>query len=371
MDLTLTTEDQRRLTNSLRTLVSPLEHGTLDEWRHRCCESLRDLLDGDIAIFQLAETGEHAMYSSEIAEETLVTYPRWMKEVSGALSARLEDLVRRQTALGVWSRREFWGPDLKAYYKTAYYNEFVVPVRGFDSVGMAVAAGRPGVLASLFLAHDRPNGRKFGARGVRLLELLRPAFQAGVHAYATVHGERKRLLETIDQLREPLLLFDARGRTLHRNAAARRLLEEEPERVSLLAKVQQVAGSLLEGTRSAVLGRELLEYHPPAFTFSGGLNRYDVSLSLLDTHGFEDEDLILVSVVRASEEAPSLEALQRGFGLTIQEARVARLLWGRRTNREVAEALSISPHTARHHTERVLSKMGVASRNDVRGALDA
>jgi DNA-binding CsgD family transcriptional regulator len=36
---------------------------------------------------------------------------------------------------------------------------------------------------------------------------------------------------------------------------------------------------------------------------------------------------------------------------------------------EISQELFISPHTARHHTERVLTKLGVHARTDVRTAL--
>ena len=55
--------------------------------------------------------------------------------------------------------------------------------------------------------------------------------------------------------------------------------------------------------------------------------------------------------------------------LTRREQQVARLLAHRASNQEIAAALGISPHTARHHTERVLSKLGVQSRSDVRARL--
>ena len=50
------------------------------------------------------------------------------------------------------------------------------------------------------------------------------------------------------------------------------------------------------------------------------------------------------------------------FGLTSREADVALLLAERVSNAEVAKRLRLSPHTARHHTERVLAKLGVTSR---------
>jgi DNA-binding CsgD family transcriptional regulator len=48
--------------------------------------------------------------------------------------------------------------------------------------------------------------------------------------------------------------------------------------------------------------------------------------------------------------------------LTPREREVAALLTLRRTNGEIAVALGVSAHTARHHTESVLRKCGVSSR---------
>lgn len=54
--------------------------------------------------------------------------------------------------------------------------------------------------------------------------------------------------------------------------------------------------------------------------------------------------------------------LEDRFGLTPREAEVAALLAEGRSNGEVARRLGISPHTARHHTQRVLGKLGAHSR---------
>ena len=78
--------------------------------------------------------------------------------------------------------------------------------------------------------------------------------------------------------------------------------------------------------------------------------------------------LVLVFVEPRAE--PEEEnAWRHAFRLTIKEARVAVLLAEGCTNEEVAAELSISPHTARHHTERVLAKLGVTSRREVRRVL--
>jgi DNA-binding CsgD family transcriptional regulator len=54
--------------------------------------------------------------------------------------------------------------------------------------------------------------------------------------------------------------------------------------------------------------------------------------------------------------------LQSGYRMTAREAEVAMLLAEGCSNSTVARRLGISPHTARHHTQRVLIKLGVHSR---------
>jgi DNA-binding NarL/FixJ family response regulator len=61
--------------------------------------------------------------------------------------------------------------------------------------------------------------------------------------------------------------------------------------------------------------------------------------------------------------APARSAyVQMQFGLTARETEVAMLLAEGRSNVAIAGTLNISTHTARHHTQRVLSKLKVHSR---------
>ena len=62
------------------------------------------------------------------------------------------------------------------------------------------------------------------------------------------------------------------------------------------------------------------------------------------------------------DELPAASAFQLKYGLTMREMQVAMLLAEGRSNDEVAAALKVSPHTARHHTQHVLAKLGVHSR---------
>jgi DNA-binding CsgD family transcriptional regulator len=52
--------------------------------------------------------------------------------------------------------------------------------------------------------------------------------------------------------------------------------------------------------------------------------------------------------------------------LTPREQQIVVLLASRATNKEIAATLGISAHTARHHTQSVLQKLGLKSRGEVR-----
>jgi DNA-binding response OmpR family regulator len=56
------------------------------------------------------------------------------------------------------------------------------------------------------------------------------------------------------------------------------------------------------------------------------------------------------------------ETLRDRYGLTDRQIEIARLLGQGYSNAEIAEALDISPFTARNHTEQVLGKLGASTR---------
>jgi DNA-binding CsgD family transcriptional regulator len=56
-------------------------------------------------------------------------------------------------------------------------------------------------------------------------------------------------------------------------------------------------------------------------------------------------------------------ALAEQYGLTRRELEVCLLLAEGRSNREIAQLVKVSTHTARHHTQHVLAKLGVRSRS--------
>jgi DNA-binding CsgD family transcriptional regulator len=72
-----------------------------------------------------------------------------------------------------------------------------------------------------------------------------------------------------------------------------------------------------------------------------------------------------VTVRLAHDEETATPLTLARFGLTRREAQITRLLARRATNREIADQLDVSPHTVRHHVERIFAKLGVSSRRSI------
>lgn len=79
--------------------------------------------------------------------------------------------------------------------------------------------------------------------------------------------------------------------------------------------------------------------------------------------------VVVVTIERRPAGHPSYEQLRSAYGLTAVESRVAALLAERMSNREIAQILGVTEHTARRHTEHVLRKLGVNRRTAVRREL--
>ena len=76
----------------------------------------------------------------------------------------------------------------------------------------------------------------------------------------------------------------------------------------------------------------------------------------------KDPAVVYAALRRFALASAPADLLGARYQLTPRETEVARLLAVGKSNAEIAAALSISEHTARRHTEQVLSKLGVRSR---------
>lgn len=166
-----------------------------------------------------------------------------------------------------------------------------------------------------------------------------------------------QIKQLIDALPHPTSLFDTASRTLYVNKRLVAMLKQDPNSQAVLDMLRE-AGRECAGRRS--------EYVMQTSTVAG---RYRARASFLNFELIGAGETVLISVEALAESMPSTARLRTHHGLTEQESRVALLLAKRSTTEEIAEQLRISKNTVRRHIERVLAKLGVSTRTDVRDRL--
>ncbi len=185
-------------------------------------------------------------------------------------------------------------------------------------------------------------------------------------------GDDRLFLPILNAVPMGLILLDCAERPLHVNARAIQLLNNPCDGQQIRQEIHSFAGALLH----------LIRQHPPT---TNGADVQELMVRELRTatgmyrlHGSYigpisqgREGIMLIAIETVLAETISTEAVRRWFGLTRKEAQVALLLVQRKSTSEIAEALHISPHTARHHVRRVLAKLGVHSRRAVASVLEA
>ena len=153
---------------------------------------------------------------------------------------------------------------------------------------------------------------------------------------------------------EALALFSVDGRLLRETAAARCLFHDVPTlqaQLKQLLRLQLKPGSTTTG--QLITGRE----------------RFVVRLTFIDADLLGTEPSVLIAVERAADHELEVALLRDRFGFTKRQAEVALLIMARRSNLEIADHFRISRHTARHHVQAVLTKLGVKSRSKARQIL--
>lgn len=159
-----------------------------------------------------------------------------------------------------------------------------------------------------------------------------------------------------------MLVCDAQGQVLHVNAALQRLLQADPEGARVRAEALALARAL--GATALTASRRRGEPHGECSLreVRASAGRYRLYGSYAGSDLLGAQAGVLVTVDRLTPQLPSERSLHERFGLSAKEAQVAVLLAGGQSNKAIAATLSISSHTARHHTERVLQKLGATSR---------
>jgi DNA-binding CsgD family transcriptional regulator len=163
----------------------------------------------------------------------------------------------------------------------------------------------------------------------------------------------RELLAVLDAGGVAAAVLDARGTVRFASRSAAGLLGDASG-----------AAPAWSAVRAAVAGAtaQAAEGEPPRTCEIGiGGESYRLAFTVLAADAADVAPSTVVVIVRAAGAAPAAPPLARAR-LSGRQAQVADLLARGLTNTDIAAALRISPHTARHHTEHVFEKLGLRTR---------
>lgn len=176
------------------------------------------------------------------------------------------------------------------------------------------------------------------------------------------------LLQVVDTVGRPLAVYGARGAVLHRSRALAQILVTEPGREALMHSAHDLAWGVLE--RATVFGARAEWRAAPALTLCPHRRTYTLTPFTVPAGIFSPSLCAIVVIDRATSRLRSVDMGDLScFGFTRRQEQVARLLLAYYSAPEIAEALTISPHTARHHVEQVYRKARVSGRHELRARI--
>ena len=356
----LNPRDHNALHAAFAVLLSPLDSVDVESWRGEVGSFLSELVGADRSAFQLDVPGIPLLYSEDYPQAMLDAY------IGHYQSIDLGRMRREQLGLEVWNRWRLHGARLRQFWESEIHQDFLAPNRIFDSMGLTVPVRGASHMATVFFHREKSGTAEFGERGVSILDLLLPAFKAGVRDLVRYAHQRESLASHLDSLSEGIRICDLAGHTVHQNPAFTSAVGGERMPHELEAAICDIVQSLIAFTRekpgssSALAGKRLTrEVHTLATS-------YEVRGSFLGRELLGAELRIVISLTRlASQTTFSDAALQALYGLTCRELEIARRLACGQSTKELAHACGISLHTARRHTEKIFHKLGVRNRSQV------
>ncbi len=352
MSLTLRSRDVAQLQAALETILTPIAHSSPEDWGRAVMRDVKELLHADQAFFALPfDASVHVTGDGERTQEAGRQYEAEYWQADVVIGQR-----RKALGLEVHHQDQLYKPG--EIETDTLFNEWCVPNKLFDTLGMAVDVSGGPIPAGVNVYHDRPDSRAFGERGQALMSLLLPAFRASVRSYGVLSQLRGSFSLLVDRIPSGVSVLDGGGDVLHENPSLGQIYNAEPERERLRAAVQRVGRAVFStDTPGGASGFE--QIHTATKSYEIRASRFAALPPIDRAAGMVMVDARCPDQVKRRAAAAQV---RKEFGLTKREAEVALLLAGRLSAAEIATALGVSVHTARHHTERVFAKTGVSRR---------
>jgi DNA-binding CsgD family transcriptional regulator len=336
--------------------VFPLPPANFDTWQSTVAAS----------ISKLAEADETTFY--------VPTQPRSPSEHSGAgLPPQLawiddgDDVWHRMVAMGAFRADSlFRAITPKSVRRNRVFASLHHLLADVACVAISLRE-RPSrhEVALLILSRHHTAHSHFKRREIESLRCVLPLLQAGMVAQLELLRQERRAMATIDLIGASVFVSDLRQQNRHFTPALAQMLAAEPCTDQLEREICRLTADLC---RQAETGSE----EPKGEPKGNGIREVLTPGALYRLRGrIAPEGVVMhhpsvvVTVERSAVGFPSEQQIRDRFGLSQREAMVALLLAQGQSNSRIAATLSISAHTAHHHTERVLLCLRARSRAEV------
>ncbi len=353
------------LQTAFAVLLSPLDYVDSTVWRGEVGRAVRDLVGADRAVVIIDAPGIPLIYSEDYSQKILDAYAGYYREID------LTRIRRDELGLEVWNRSMLHS-DMRAFRASEIHRDFLVPNGILDAMGITVPV--PGTLkqATIFLHGTRPGTLAFGDRGLQLLSLLVPAFKAGLRDLLHYELQRASLSEHLDSLSDGLRICDLNGRILHQNPAFSAQLAEDHDTQIIQKAIEEVVHPLVMFSRERAGNPWALAGRRASVKVHTNHASYEIRGSFLGRAlpGAEASISILIRRL-APNTSMSDRTLHERYKLTNREIEITRILAQGRSTKEIAAQCGISLHTARRHTEKIFTKLGVRTRSQIAPKLRA
>lgn len=347
------------LRSTLRCLTARWVAGNSGHWLRGVLHSVRVLAEADkAAAFTWLPDREPAGYGDGVSQDAVAAYLNRFAAIDMARRGALERDAE------VWSLDELWPRD--QFQRSEYFHAFALPFRLHDTVAFSIRLPARRAEVQLAFYQEYPSPPAVTRWRQNLLEALLPAVRVAIQAHLAEDGSRTDLGSVLDVTGQALVLFDLSGREMRTNPVMRRALAQDPERSRVEASLRQVAGAVLASLAADQPDSPDKQSDGRRCEVATSMAAYRLRGNPVGHNAFGHPSAVMVSLDRVAFQIPAPDSLRARFGLTIRELQVASLIMHRLSNSEISRMLSISPHTARHHTQSVLAKLGVRSRKALR-----
>ena len=307
---------------------------------------------------------------------------------SGRLDDGLQDLYLRHYLWNIWSTAMKDVPlgqvvlsgsrvEDRTLRRTGMYADILAPQGIVDAMGTTHAAMAidGGVGGFGFMLSER--GRDKAKQGVRKLERLVPHLSRALDTSIQIgryrqHGPQfEMILQAVPQA---AFLLDGRGGVLYANPAAEALLQsgdgllyQDRQLTAALSDERRALARWIEGALSAASGAAGTLYEPLRLKRPSGKPELVVMPTPLPPPVFPlwellDRARLLLNVIDpVSQRLAAATTVEKAFGLTPAQARVAVLVGASLSAPQAAAALGLSLTTVKTHLAHSFEKIGINS----------